>query len=208
MAGTKNGSATLFTEDDLIASTTALKAITKLVDTSARDTGHSEASTHLRRGLALGKVTASGKYKEYDRVASDGSEDATELVVLNQEIRDMDEGDKEAAVLWAGMLHKSGVHLKGDDVSYTVAYDAQTADLEAGETLTFSGGGTAVLLKQTDAGATGTLTFRMDSGSVPVDNETISGGTSGGDGTVDGTPALADQDELAAWHDVQRIERR
>jgi hypothetical protein len=72
---------------------------------------------------------------------------------------------------------------------YTVDYDAQTTNLNDGATLTFSGGGTATLLEHTDGGATGSITFQMVSGSVPVDNETfVDDGDTPGDGTVDGTP--------------------
>jgi hypothetical protein len=90
------------------------------------------------------------------------------------------------------------IHLDGTNVDsrttteadiYTVDYDAQTTNLTDGETITFSGGGSATLIDISDSGATGTITFQMISGTVPVNDETITGSDSGGDGTVDGTPA-------------------
>jgi len=71
---------------------------------------------------------------------------------------------------------------------WTVAYDGQTSNLTVGDTLTFSGGGTALLVSDSDSGATGTITFRMISGAVPADNETFTDAHTG-NGVVNGTPA-------------------
>lgn len=53
--------------------------ITVTIDSSARDSG-ATPTTKLRAGLVLGKITASGKYKEYDNAASDGSQTAVGIL--------------------------------------------------------------------------------------------------------------------------------
>lgn len=209
MAGYSNGTGVSYVVDDLLASTTAVKYAPVggvLIDVAAEDAGHPDGPTNLRKGLCLGKVTATGRYKEFDIYATDGSGDSANMVVLAQEVLAVDEGPKEAATIWAGLLKGSGMHIGAEDETYTVDYDAQTSNLTVGDTLTFSGGGTATLKELTDGGATGTIVFRMLTGDAPAEDETISNGASG-DGTVDGTPALVDQDDLVDWSAVQRIER-
>lgn len=58
-------------------------AVAVVLDAAARDSGNSPTTT-LRKGLVLGKVTTSGKYKEYDSGASDGTE--TARVILDDEV--------------------------------------------------------------------------------------------------------------------------
>jgi hypothetical protein len=75
-----------------------------------------------------------------------------------------------------------------------VDYDNEASGpFVVGETLTFSGGGTAKLVSLTDAGSTGTIGFVMKTGAVPADDEGITGGTSSATGDVDGTPAAGNQ---------------
>lgn len=53
------------------------------VDNTARDAGNTTfRTTYLRPGLILGKVTATGRYKEYDNTDADGTE--TAKCILNQ----------------------------------------------------------------------------------------------------------------------------
>ena len=59
-----------------------------VLDSTARDSGNTPTTT-LRKGLVLGKVTATGKYKEYDSGASDGTE--TARVILDDEVVVLDE---------------------------------------------------------------------------------------------------------------------
>jgi len=59
-----------------------------VLDSTARDSGNSPTTT-LRKGLVLGKVTATGKYKEYDPSASDGTE--TARVILDDDVDLLDE---------------------------------------------------------------------------------------------------------------------
>lgn len=73
-------------------------------------------------------------------------------------------------------------------LGYVFAYDAEAGGpFTDGETLTFSGGGTAKLLELVDNGTTGYMTVRMLTGSVPVDDETITGGGSSATAAVNGT---------------------
>ena len=44
------------------------------VSSAARDTGNTGNTTTLRMGLAMGKITASSLYKQYDDALVDGSE--------------------------------------------------------------------------------------------------------------------------------------
>lgn len=74
-------------------------------------------------------------------------------------------------------------------LGYIIAYDGEAGGpFTDGETLTFSGAGTAKLLVLTDNGTTGYLIVRMLSGNVPADNETFTGGTSSASAVVNGAP--------------------
>ena len=59
-----------------------------VIDAAASDDGNSPTTT-LRKGLVLGKVTETGKYKQYDPEASDGTE--TARVILDDEVNLLDE---------------------------------------------------------------------------------------------------------------------
>lgn len=61
-----------------------------------------------------------------------------------------------------------------------------------GETLTFSGGGTAYLSFLRDDGTSGRMQVRMLTGSIPIDNETITGGTSGATASVNGSVSISE----------------
>lgn len=66
-------------------------------------------------------------------------------------------------------------------------YDGQTVNLQVGERLDFSvSNAVGILIAQDDNGATGTLYIQVVSG-TPADGNVITGYTSSGDGTVDGT---------------------
>lgn len=74
--------------------------------------------------------------------------------------------------------------------THSILFDGQTANVVAGEILTFSGGQQAeVITVVSDAGATGELDIRMildiDTFGLPVNNETFTGDIAG-DGTVNG----------------------
>ena len=59
-----------------------------VIDSTAEDADNTPTTT-LRKGLVLGKVTATDKYKEYDSGASDGTE--TARVILDEEVSVLDE---------------------------------------------------------------------------------------------------------------------
>jgi len=72
-------------------------------------------------------------------------------------------------------------------LGYEVAYDNEASGpFSLGDTLTFGGGGTAYLSKLTDDGLTGRMVFRMISGAVPANDESITSGATTAD--VNGTP--------------------
>ncbi len=72
------------------------------IDASARDSGNSPDTT-LRKGLVLGKVTASGKYEEYDDGASDGTEVAA--CILTDQVNLLDEEGSAVDSFATGMVH-------------------------------------------------------------------------------------------------------
>ena len=75
----------------------------------------------------------------------------------------------------------------GNDL--TIAYDGEASGpFTEGETLTFGGGGTALLLALDDNGTDGNLYCQRLTGDAPADNETITGGTSSATADVNGTP--------------------
>lgn len=83
---------------------------------------------------------------------------------------------------------------------YTFSYDGESGGpFQVGETLTFLGGETATLIALTDAGTTGSMTVRMLTGSMPVDNDTIAGGTSMAAAAVNGTPSGVPGETLQAY---------
>lgn len=74
----------------------------------------------------------------------------------------------------------------GNDLD--VPYDTESGGpFTEGETLTFGGGGTALLLALNDQGTTGTLYCQRLTGDAPADNESITGGTSSATANVNGT---------------------
>jgi len=72
------------------------------IDSAARDSGNTPTTT-LRKGLVLGKVTASGKYKEYDDAAIDGTE--TAVCILDDEVKVVDEDGNAADAAATGLIH-------------------------------------------------------------------------------------------------------
>lgn len=93
----------------------------------------------------------------------------------------------DVAVAASGAITWTGPAL---GATHSFLFDAQTANVVAGEILTFSGGQQAeVITVVSDAGATGELDVRfildLDTNPLPVNNETFTGDIAG-DGTVNG----------------------
>ena len=82
-------------------------------------------TTTLRKGLVLGKVAGSGKYKQYDPSAQDGSETAalilTDAVDLLQDSTDGDPRDQLATGMQHGVVDES--KLVGCDSAAKAALD-------------------------------------------------------------------------------------
>lgn len=82
--------------------------------------------------------------------------------------------------------------VNGTPGDWYVAFDGQSSDYVAGETVTVTGGSAAVGVVRgiVDAGATGTLVIERTSGSVPLNNEALVGSLGGdGDASADGSDA-------------------
>lgn len=81
------------------------------LDASAVDAGHVGFETHLRRGLALGKISGSGKYAQYDDTAQDGTQ--TCLGYLFEDVDMLDGGseavDRPGVILVLGLVDRSKV---------------------------------------------------------------------------------------------------
>ena len=81
------------------------------VDSASADSGGSPTTT-LRKGLVLGKVTASGKFKQYNNAAADGTEVAAGI--LDDEVNLIDEAgtarDSQATMLIHGFVKESKLH--------------------------------------------------------------------------------------------------
>lgn len=74
-------------------------------------------------------------------------------------------------------------------LGYQINYDTEASGpFQDNETLTFGNGATARLAILVDNGTTGTMMVRLLTGSVPPDNNSITGGTSGATALVNGTP--------------------
>ena len=70
----------------LLDSHTIEKGVT--IDSAARDAGNTGKTTTLRPGLVVGKVTATGKCKQYDASATDGTE--TAVGILKDQVKVVD----------------------------------------------------------------------------------------------------------------------
>ncbi len=92
------------------------------IDSSARDSGNSPDTT-LRKGLVLGKITASGKFAQYDSGAADGTE--TAYGILADEGKVVDE-DGNAVDTFATVM----VHGKVDESKLIGIDAAAKADLD------------------------------------------------------------------------------
>lgn len=80
--------------------------INRWIASTARDSGNTPTTT-LRPSLVMGKITASGKYAQYDDSATDGTEDAD--LILDHQVDLIDEEtnlpqDTQARFVWHGQV--------------------------------------------------------------------------------------------------------
>jgi hypothetical protein len=95
--------------------------------------------------------------------------------------------DEVAYTSYSGSTFTLTGTLTNAGASHEFSYDTEVGGpFVAGETLTFGGAGTAELLRLRDDGTTGFMVVRMISGSAPVDDESITGGTSTATADVNG----------------------
>lgn len=92
------------------------------IDSSARDSGNSPDTT-LRKGLVLGKITASGKFAQYDSGAVDGTETAYGILADQGKVVD---GDGNAVDTFATVM----VHGKVGESKLIGIDTAAKADLD------------------------------------------------------------------------------
>ncbi len=72
------------------------------IDSSARDSGNTPTTT-LRKGLVVGKITATGKYAQYDDGAADGTEVAA--CILADQVNLLDEDGNAQDSHSVGVIH-------------------------------------------------------------------------------------------------------
>lgn len=72
------------------------------IDEDARDAGNTPTTT-LRSGLVLGRITESGKFKEYVSTNEDGSE--TAVCILRHEARVLDSDGTACDASGVGVIH-------------------------------------------------------------------------------------------------------
>lgn len=81
------------------------------VDDTARDAGNTGKTTTLRPGLVMGKITASGKYAQYNNSASDGTQ--TAIGILKDQVKVIDENanavDAQAVLVIHGRVDESAL---------------------------------------------------------------------------------------------------
>lgn len=107
--------------DDLLYSTVSLEPVTIVLSTAAEDANSPNGTTFLRRGLLLGKITASGLYKEFDSAALDGSEVSADVVVLGQNVDlSLISANQVAVTAYIQGTFKEG-GIKGDLAGFTKA---------------------------------------------------------------------------------------
>lgn len=103
-----------------------------------------------------------------------------------------------------------GAHTPASEqgVEATFSYDGESGGpFLVGETLTFgSPSGTGTLLSLTDNGSTGSMVVRLLTGSTPVNNSTITGGTTGATAAVDGSVSTTDY-TVPSSVDVDTVEQ-
>ena len=115
-----NSQAILADLDRLLESRVGLQIRGVLLDINTVDANSPLGTTHLRRGLVLGRITATELYKEFDNAAIDGSEISANAVILAENV-DVDGlvDPIQAASVFAGTVNQNFVF--GDFAGLTQA---------------------------------------------------------------------------------------
>lgn len=96
-----------------------------MLDLTAADAQHVGFDSHLRRGLALGRVSATGKYKHYNDGASDGTQVCRGYLYVDVDM--LDGGsvrvDRPAVLLVTGVVDQS--KLIGSDAAAVTDLDGK-----------------------------------------------------------------------------------
>lgn len=117
MAGHRASDTDVVLNDNLLFSTENLVEIPIVVDTAARDTGNT-TTTNLRRGLVLAKVTATGRYKEFDTNNADGTQLSTDIVILSADIS-VANGHEPVMAYHGGDFNSSAIIVEGGSAAPT-----------------------------------------------------------------------------------------
>jgi len=82
------------------------------VDKTARDSGNTGKTTTLRPGLVMGKIEATGKFKQYDPSAADGTETAVGILLDQVKVLDEDANAVDAlgVLVVHGRVQESALH--------------------------------------------------------------------------------------------------
>ena len=78
---------------------------TVVIDSNAQDAGNTEDPKHLRPGLVLGKIDASGKWTAYDNTVTGGPD--TARGILAHEVQLDGTNDADAVVVIAGVVREA-----------------------------------------------------------------------------------------------------
>ena len=98
--------------DDLLYSTSNKQEVTVCIDKDAVDAAHSGNTRYLRRGLVMAKVSATGKYRQYDDGASNGTELEDDVVILGQDVLLNGTDDQTAMCYRAAVVRKNALIYK------------------------------------------------------------------------------------------------
>lgn len=115
MAGYGEGRKSPFYADGLFHSSQDIKRDPVVLDLNAVDAANTGATNELRKGLVLAKLTASGKYRQYDNDASDGTEDSANAVILMHPVTMDGTKDNIATVAYEATLSEDALIWKDTD---------------------------------------------------------------------------------------------
>lgn len=89
------------------------------LDTSAFTSGTHYPNGYFPSGLALGKITASGKYGPYSNAASDGTEVLAGFLMTAIDAPSVNTVDPQGALLWHGAVVEAKLPIAVDSAGKT-----------------------------------------------------------------------------------------